>query len=124
MAGTSSADPKVSAISSRDEPLVPSMDTDPCDRWLDRLMAYLGWLDAPLEKRTDPGMPASWLVLPSYVRSSRRRPGSCRWTSVVARRSSEWNRSVTTATVLDGRRTPICTPSAASRCKHNACLNL
>jgi hypothetical protein len=45
-----SADPKLSAFGGRDEPLPLSFDTDPSDRRLDRLLAYLGLLDdaAPL----------------------------------------------------------------------------
>ena len=41
----SGSNPKLSAFSSSDQPLVPSMDNDPSDRRLDRLMAYLGLLD-------------------------------------------------------------------------------
>jgi len=44
------ANPNLSAFSSSDQPLTPSMDNDPSDRRFDRLMAYLGLLDdaAPL----------------------------------------------------------------------------
>jgi len=39
------SDPKLSAFSSFDLPLIPTMDRDPSDRRFDRLMAYLGLLD-------------------------------------------------------------------------------
>ncbi len=41
----SASNPKLSAFLSSDQPLIPSMDHDPSDRRLDRLMAYLGLLD-------------------------------------------------------------------------------
>ena len=41
----SASDPKLSASLTADLPLIPSMDHDPSNRRLDRLMAYLGLLD-------------------------------------------------------------------------------
>jgi transposase len=66
------SDPKLSAFSSFDLPLVPSMDNDPSDRRFDRLMAYLGLLDdaAPLFR---PGTAISGagvlLAMPALVAS-------------------------------------------------------
>jgi transposase len=61
--GSSGADPNLSAFSPADgEP--PSLDTDPADRKLDRLLAYLGLLDdaAPLF-RPGTGVPGAGVLL-------------------------------------------------------------
>jgi hypothetical protein len=66
------SDPKLSAFSSFDLPLIPTMDRDPSDRRFDRLMAYLGLLDdaAPLFR---PGTAISGagvlLAMPALVAS-------------------------------------------------------
>ncbi|MBU4286464.1 MAG: helix-turn-helix domain-containing protein [Verrucomicrobia bacterium] len=66
------SDSKLSAFSSDDLPLVPSMDLDPSDRRFDRLMAYLGLLDdaAPIF-RSGTAIPGAGVLLamPALVAS-------------------------------------------------------
>jgi prepilin-type processing-associated H-X9-DG protein len=66
------AHPKLSAFSSADLPLLPSMDIDPSDRRLDRLLACLGLLDdAPPVFRPGERIPGAGVLLaiPALVAS-------------------------------------------------------